>query len=157
MQSSDAVRHVTGSHGTHGYGMWSNGRFLHPASVARRWWARVLDALFVLLLALTATVAAFSLYEAGAVGLDAATAVALLSYPVALLVLGALYGCTVSPGQALTGVVSLRQPRGDRVGFWRGMVRYLGVGLFPLALVLLIFWLLDSGDIDSARIAVYRR
>src|SRR5699024_12731352 len=51
-----------------------------------------------------------------AISIDAAARVALITYPLMVLLFGALYGCTVSPGQALCGVVSLQTAHGRRVG-----------------------------------------
>src|SRR5699024_5952415 len=62
-----------------------------------------------------------------------------------------------SPGQALCGVVSLQTAHGRRVGFWRGMGRYLAIGFFPIALLLLVWIFLDAPASDSAPIRVYRR
>lgn len=138
-------------------GAQRNGALLHPASASRRWWARVLDAVFALLLSAIIAIAAFALYGVNLISIDAATAAALISYPFALLLFGALYGCTASPGQAMTGVVSLQQGIGRRVGFWRGMGRYLAIGFFPIVLVVVIWSILDAPTIDSVPIKVYRR
>ncbi len=138
-------------------GVWRHGRLLPPASAARRWWARILDALLTVVLTVVIAVSAMLLQDAQVIDLDAATAAALLGCPVVLLFLGALYGCTVSPGQALLGVVSLRSADGRRVGLWRGMGRYLGVGLFPIALVVLILSFFDAPSFGSAPIRVCRR
>src|SRR5699024_11310209 len=64
---------------------------------------------------------AFALYGVDVISIDAAAGMALITYPLMVLIFGALYGCTVSPGQALCGVVSLQTAHGRRVGFWRGM------------------------------------
>ncbi|WP_181272716.1 RDD family protein [Brevibacterium oceani] len=141
----------------HANGTLRNGQLLPPAPASRRRWARVLDAVFVLALTALIATAALSLEGAGVVSIDAATAAALISYPFALLVFGALYGCTVSPGQALTGVVSLQKDLGRRVGFGRGMGRYLAVGFFPIVIVLVIWTILDAPTIDTVPIRVYRR
>ncbi|WP_309131382.1 RDD family protein [Brevibacterium sp.] len=146
---------VTTSH--HGHGTWRRGQLLRPASATRRWWARIIDALLILVLTSVTAVTAMSLYGATVLSLDAATAAALLSYPAVLLLFGALYGCTLSPGQAMMGVVSLRTHDGRRVGFWRGMGRYLGVGLFPIALVVLIWTLFEATSFGSAPIRVCQR
>lgn len=141
----------------HANGTLRNGELLHPASTGRRWWARILDAVFVVVLSVLIAITALSLEWAGLISIDAATAAALIGYPFALLLFGALYGCTVSPGQALTGVVSLQKDMGRRVGFWRGMGRYLAIGFFPIVLVVLIWSILDAPSIDSVPIKVYRR
>jgi threonine/homoserine/homoserine lactone efflux protein len=90
------------------------------------------------------------------ISLDAATGACLISYPLIVLVFGALYGCTVSPGQALCGVVSLQVAHGRRVGFWRGMGRYLAVGFFPIAITVVIWAFFDAPTIDSVPIKVFR-
>ena len=134
-----------------------NGILLPPASTSRRWWARILDAFFVLVFTGFIIGLAFALYGADAISIDAAARVALITYPLMVLLFGALYGCTVSPGQALCGVVSLQTAHGRRVGFWRGMGRYLAIGFFPIALLLLVWIFLDAPASDSAPIRVYRR
>ncbi|WP_209370945.1 RDD family protein [Brevibacterium renqingii] len=138
-------------------GTLRNGMLLPPASTSRRWWARILDAVFVVTFTGFLIGFAFALYGVNVISIDAATGVALISYPLLVLLFGALYGCTVSPGQALCGVVSLQTAHGRRVGFWRGMGRYLAIGFFPIALLLLVWVLLDAPAIDSAPIRVYRR
>lgn len=82
--------------------------------------------------------------------------VALIGYPLMALVFGALYGCTVSPGQALCGVVTLKHS-GRRVGFWRGTTRYLGVAFFPVTIILLIWTIFDAPTLDLDPIDVYYR
>ncbi|WP_209323935.1 RDD family protein [Brevibacterium renqingii] len=138
-------------------GTLRNGMLLPPASTSRRWWARILDAVFVVTFTGFLIGFAFALYGVNVISIDAATGVALISYPLLVLLFGALYGCTVSPGQALCGVVSLQTAHGRRVGFWRGMGRYLAIGFFPIALLLLVWVFLDAPAIDSAPIRVYRR
>src|SRR5699024_709930 len=93
---------------------------------------------------------AFALYGVDVISIDAAAGMALITYPLMVLIFGALYGCTVSPGQALCGVVSLQTAHGRRVGFWRGMGRYLAIGFFPIALLLLVWVFLDAPAVDSA-------
>ena len=137
-------------------GILRNGMLLPPASTSRRWWARILDAVFVVTFTGFLIGFAFALYGVNVISIDAATGVALISYPLMVLLFGALYGCTVSPGQALCGVVSLQTAHGRRVGFWRGMGRYLAIGFFPIALLLLVWVFLDAPAIDSAPIRVYR-
>lgn len=138
-------------------GTYRNGMLLPPASASRRWWARVLDALFVLLCTGAIIGMALALSAANVISLDAAARVGLISYPLMVLVFGALYGCTVSPGQALCGVVSLQVDHGRRVGFWRGMGRYLAIGFFPIAIALVIWTFFDAPTIDSVPIKVFRR
>src|SRR5699024_2626989 len=72
-----------------------NGILLPPASTSRRWWARILDAFFVLVFAGFIIGLAFALYGADAISIDAAARVALITYPLMVLLFGALYGCTV--------------------------------------------------------------
>ncbi|MGO2036497.1 MAG: RDD family protein [Brevibacterium sp.] len=141
----------------HTNGTLRNGELLYPASTGRRWRARILDAVFVVVLTALIAITALSLEGAGVISIDAATAAALIGYPFALLLFGALYGCTASFGQALTGVVSLQKDMGRRVGYWRGMGRYLAIGFFPIVLVALIWSILDAPSIDSVPIKVYRR
>src|SRR5699024_2541300 len=100
---------------------------------------------------------AFALYGADVISIDAAAGMALITYPLMVLIFGALYGCTVSPGQALCGVVSLPTAHGRRVGFWLGLGRYLAIGFFPIALLLLVWVFLDAPAVVSAPIRVYRR
>ena len=134
-----------------------DGVLLPPASTSRRWWARILDAVFILMFTGFIIAIAFALYGVDVISIDAAVGVALITYPLMVLLFGALYGCTVSPGQALCGVVSLQTAHGRRVGFWRGMGRYLAIGFFPIALLLLVWIFLDAPASDSAPIRVYRR
>jgi hypothetical protein len=141
----------------HENGTWRTGVFLPPASTSRRWWARILDALFVLILTGLIIGIAMALSGVGVISLDAAVGVSLISYPIMVLLFGALYGCTVSPGQALCDVVSLQIAHGRRVGFWRGMGRYLSVGFFPIALLLLLWTFLDAPATDWVPIRVFRR
>src|SRR5699024_4801384 len=134
-----------------------NGILLPPASTSRRWWARILDAFFVLVFTGFIIGLAFALYGADAISIDAAARVALITYPLMVLLFGALYGCTVSPGQALCGVVSLQTAHGRRVGFWRGMGRDLAIGFFPIALLLLVWICLDAPASVSAPMRACRR
>lgn len=116
----------------------------------------MLDAVFVLVL--TGLIIGVGLALAGAnlISLDAATGAALFSYPLMTMVFGALYGCTVSPGQALCGVVSLKTG-GRRVGFWRGMGRYLAVAFFPVTIVGFIWTFLDAPSFELDPIEVFSR
>lgn len=143
--------------GKDGNGVHRGGVFLLRASAARRWWARIIDAAIVV--ALFGAVVAALLVSGETVQLsDSAAGLTMFAaYPVLLLVLGALYGCTCSPGQALTGVVSLRCHSGKRVGFWRGMFRYLGIGLLPITAVLALGSLLDLPTFNDEEVRVYRR
>ena len=134
-----------------------DGVLLPPASTSRRWWARILDTVFILMFTGFIIAIAFALYGVDVISIDTAVGVALITYPLMVLLFGALYGCTVSPGQALCGVVSLQTAHGRRVGFWRGMGRYLAIGFFPIALLLLVWVFLDAPAVDSAPIRVYRR
>lgn len=140
----------------HGPGPWHNRGQLTPAPSGRRWWARILDAIFVLFCTGTVVGVAIALAGINIISLDAATGAALASYPLMALVFGALYGCTVSPGQALCGVVSLKHS-GRRVGFWRGMWSYLGVAFFPITIVLLIWTFFDAPTFDLDPVDVYYR
>ncbi|SMX67177.1 RDD family protein [Brevibacterium iodinum ATCC 49514] len=99
----------------HGHGPWRNRDPLTPAPSGRRWWARILDAVFVLFFTGTVVGVAIALTGVNIISLDAATGVALAIYPLMALVFGALCGCTVSPGQALCGVVTHKHS-GRRVG-----------------------------------------
>ncbi|AZU01823.1 hypothetical protein CXR29_14905 [Brevibacterium linens] len=81
----------------HANGTLRNGVLLQPASTSRRWWARILDAVFVLVFTGVVIGIALALSAVGVISLDAATGVCLASYPLMALVFGALYGCTVSP------------------------------------------------------------
>ncbi|TNM55886.1 RDD family protein [Brevibacterium sediminis] len=139
-----------------GPGPWRSRGPLTPAPLVRRWWARVLDAIFVLFCTGTVVGVAIALAGIKIISLDAATGVALISYPLMALVFGALYGCTVSPGQALCGVVTLKHS-GRRVGFWRGTTRYLAVAFFPITVVLLIWTIFDAPTFDLDPIDVYYR
>ncbi|WP_434591660.1 RDD family protein [Brevibacterium sp. 1718] len=139
-----------------GPGPWRNRSPLTPAPLVRRWWARVLDAIFVLFCTGTVVGVAIALAGIKIISLDAATGVALASYPLMALVFGALYGCTVSPGQALCGVVTLKHS-GRRVGFWRGTTRYLAIAFFPITVVLLIWTIFDAPTLDLDPIDVYYR
>lgn len=130
---------------------------LQQVPTSRRWWARILDAVFVLVSTGLIIGIALALFAAGMISIDVATGVSLITYPLMVLVFGALYGCTFSPGQALCGVVSRQADSGRRVGFWRGMGRYLGVGFFPLALLLLLWNFFDAPTFDSVPIKVFRR
>lgn len=139
--------------GPDGNGVWRAGRFFGRASGPRRWSGRILDALFAAIL----TAAALGI--ANAVDGDLALT-GFVAYPASFLFLGALYGCTCSPGQAIAGVVSLRSSSGRRVGFWRGMLRYLFVGLLPISVIMLIWAALDGGGSvpgGEEAIRVYRR
>ena len=127
----------------HGPGPWRNRGPLTPAPSVRRWWARILDAVFVLFFTGLVIGIALALTAVNIISIDDATKVALISYPLMALVFGALYGCTVSPGQALCGVVTLKHS-GRRVGFWRGMSRYVAVAFFPITIVVLIWALLQK-------------
>lgn len=138
-------------------GTYRNGALLPQASPTRRRWARILDALFVFVATGLMIGMALALSAANVISLDAATGACLISYPLMVLVFGALYGCTVSPGQALCGVVSLQVDHGRRVGFWRGMGRYLAVGFFPIAITVVIWSFFDAPTIDSVPIKVFRR
>ncbi|WP_262775104.1 RDD family protein [Brevibacterium permense] len=140
----------------HGPGPWRNRGPLTPAPSGRRWWARVIDAIFVLFCTGMLIGIALALTGINIVSLDAATGVALASYPLMALVFGALYGCTVSPGQVLCGVVTLKHS-GRRVGFWRGTTRYLAVAFFPITAVLLIWTFFDAPTMDLDSIDVYDR
>lgn len=82
-----------------GPGPWRSRSPLTPAPLVRRWWARVLDAIFVLFCTGTVVGVAIALAGIKVISLDAATGVALASYPLMALVFGALYGCTVSPAR----------------------------------------------------------
>ncbi|MCS4592977.1 RDD family protein [Brevibacterium sediminis] len=139
-----------------GPGPWRSRSPLTPAPLVRRWWARVLDAIFVLFCTGTVVGVAIALAGIKVISLDAATGVALASYPLMALVFGALYGCTVSPGQALCGVVTLKHS-GRRVGFWRGTTRYLAIAFFPITVVLLIWTIFDAPTLDLDPIDVYYR
>lgn len=138
-------------------GTHRNGVLVQQASPTRRWGARILDALFVLVSTGLIIGIALALSAANVISLDAATGACLISYPLVVLFFGALYGCTVSPGQALCGVVSLQVDHGRRVGFWRGMGRYLAVGFFPIASTVVIWSFFDAPTIDSVPIKVFRR
>ena len=127
----------------HGPGPWRNRGPLTPAPSVRRWWARILAAVFVLFFTGLVIGIALALTAVNIISIDDATKVALISYPLMALVFGALYGCTVSPGQALCGVVTLKHS-GRRVGFWRGMSRYVAVAFFPITIVVLIWALLQK-------------
>lgn len=140
----------------HGPGPWRSRGPLTPAPSVRRWWARILDAVFVLFCTGTVVGVAIALAGINIISLDAATGAALASYPLMALVFGALYGCTVSPGQALCGVVTLKHS-GRRVGFWRGMVHYVAVAFFPITIVLLIWTFFDAPTMDLDPIDVYYR
>src|SRR5699024_5888610 len=85
-----------------------DGVLLPPASTSRRWWARILDTVFILMFTGFIIAIAFALYGVDVISIDAAVGVALITYPLMVLLFGALYGCTVSPGQALCGVMSLQ-------------------------------------------------
>ena len=140
----------------HGPGPWRNRGPLTPAPSVRRWWARILDAVFVLFFTGLVIGIALALTAVNIISIDDATKVALISYPLMALVFGALYGCTVSPGQALCGVVTLKYS-GRRVGFWRGMSRYVAVAFFPITIVLLIWTFFDAPTMDLDPIDVYCR
>ncbi|MEY8570403.1 MULTISPECIES: RDD family protein [Brevibacterium] len=140
----------------HGPGPWRNRGPLIPAPSVRRWWARILDAVFVLFFTGMFIGIALTLSAVNIISVDDAAKVALISYPLMALVFGVLYGCTVSPGQALCGVVTLKHS-GRRVGFWRGMTRYVAVAFFPITILLLIGSLLDAPTIDLDPIDVYYR
>lgn len=99
---------------------------------------------------------ALALTTVNIISIDDAAKVALISYPLMALVFGALYGCTLSLGQVLCGVVTLKHS-GRRVGLWRGMTRYLAVAFFPITVVLLIWILFDAPTMDLDPIDVYYR
>lgn len=139
-----------------GPGPWRNRGPLTPAPSVRRWWARILDAVFVLFCTGMLIGIALALAAVNIISIDDATKVALISYPLMALVFGVLYGCTVSPGQALCGVVTLKHS-GRRVGFWRGTTRYLAVAFFPVTVVLLIWTIFDAPTLDLDPIDVYYR
>lgn len=140
----------------HGPGPWRTGGPLTPAPSARRWWPRILDAVFVLFFTGVTIGFAVVLSAVNLISLDAATGVSLASYPLMAIIFGILYGGTVSPGQALCGVVTLKHS-GRRVGAWRGMWSYLGVAFFPITILLLIWTLLDAPTFDLDPIDVYYR
>ncbi|SDS10636.1 RDD family protein [Brevibacterium siliguriense] len=140
----------------HGPGPWRNRGPLTPAPSVRRWWARILDAVFVLLFSGLVIGIALALTTVNIISIDDAAKVALISYPLMALVFGALYGCTLSLGQVLCGVVTLKHS-GRRVGLWRGMTRYLAVAFFPITVVLLIWILFDAPTMDLDPIDVYYR
>lgn len=140
----------------HGPGPWRTRGPLTPAPSGRRWWARILDAVFVLFFTGMVIGIAVALTGVNIISLDAATGAALASYPLMALVFGALYGCTVSPGQALCGVVTLKHS-GRRVGFWRGMTRYFAVAFFPITILLFIWTIFDAPTMDLDPIDVYDR
>ncbi|GAA1512864.1 RDD family protein [Brevibacterium permense] len=140
----------------HGHGPWRNRSPLTPAPSVRRWWARILDAVFVLFCTGMLIGIALALAAANIISIDDATKVAFIGYPLMALVFGALYGCTVSPGQALCGVVTLKHS-GRRVGFWRGTTRYLAVAFFPVTIILLIWTIFDTPTLDLDPIDVYYR
>ncbi|MDO5617595.1 hypothetical protein [Kocuria sp.] len=135
-----------------------HGKPLPQASAHRCWAARLIDAALI-------TVATCVCMTGGAAIAPSAAAtavVAVLSYPAALLFFGVLYGLTVSPGQLLTGVISLRAWTGRRVGAWRGAWRYLGVGLAPFWAIFAVWSALTSGNFMDVGYAepvrvVYRR
>ncbi|ASR35777.1 hypothetical protein BAY61_13055 [Prauserella marina] len=143
--------------GPDGNGVRRSEVFLFRAPAARRWWARIFDGLFVAVLAAILIGTAAVLDDKGHLSTNAGIIVFLGAYPAMLLLFGALYGCTRSPGQAMMGVVSLRSSSGRRVGFWRGMFRYLGVGFFPVTFVLLIVAILDMPVPYDEPVRVYRR
>ena len=91
----------------HGPGPWRNRGPLTPAPSVRRWWARILDAVFVLFFTGLVIGIALALTAVNIISIDDATKVALISYPLLALVFGALrmHGL---PGQALCGVVTLK-------------------------------------------------
>ena len=155
--SANYGSHVRARMYDHTNGTLRNGVLLQPASTSRRWWARILDAVFVLVFTGVVIGIALALSAVGLISLDAATGVCLASYPLMALVFGALYGCTVSPGQALCGVVSLQADFGRRVGFWRGMGRYLAVAFFPITVLAVLWTFLDAPTFDSVPIKVFRR
>ena len=140
----------------HGPGPWRNRGPLTPAPSVRRWWARILDAVFVIFLTGMLFGIVFALVGINIISIDGATAIALISYPLIALFFGALYGCTVSPGQALCGVVTLKHS-GRRVGFWRGMTRYAAVAFFPITIVIVVWTFFDAPTMDLDPIDVYLR
>ncbi|OZM74694.1 hypothetical protein CFN78_00125 [Amycolatopsis antarctica] len=143
--------------GPDGNGVQRGEVFLFRASTARRWWARILDGVFVIVPAVAAVLGTAVLSDKGQLSDSIGMIVLFAAYPVMLVVGGALYGCSRSPGQAITGVVSLRSSSGHRVGFWRGTFRYLGVGFFPVTLVVMILSILDMPDVYDEPVRVYRR
>ncbi|MEU3271193.1 RDD family protein [Saccharomonospora sp. NPDC006951] len=143
--------------GPDGNGVRRGEVFLLRASAARRWWARIFDGVFVAVPAAAIIFTALVLGDRGQLSDSAGTILLFATYPAVLMIFGALYGCTCSPGQAMMGVVSLRSSSGSRVGFWRGMFRYLGVGLFPVTVVLLIMSILDMPVPYDEPVRVYRR
>lgn len=140
----------------HGPGPWRNRGPLKSAPSVRRWWARILDAVFVLFFTGVVIGIALALTAVNIISIDNATKVALISYPLMALVFGAFYGCTFSPGQALCGVVTLKHS-GRRVGFWRGMTRYVAVAFFPITIVLSVWMFFDAPTMDLDPIDVYYR
>ena len=143
--------------GKDGNGVYRGAVFLPRASAARRWWARIIDGTFVVVLAAGVAAGAVLAAAKGVADDPVMAATAFSVYPALLLVFGALYGCMRSPGQALTGVVSLRCDSGKRVGFWRGMFRYLGVGFLPVTAVLALMSFLDLPVFFDESVRVYRR
>ncbi len=138
-------------------------RLWHPAPAARRWWGRILDALFVLVVTGVAGAVGGALRGARSMGDGALVAVPASGYFAAVLCLGALYGCGASPGQALAGTITLR-PSGRSVGFWRGIGRYLAIGFLPLTIIAVLWNAVlrlttpgSGGGSGAPRLGVYRR
>lgn len=144
--------------GKDGNGVQRGDVFVLRASAARRWWARVFDGMFIVAAAAVVFAVAAVLADTGRVSDDVMVAALVFGYPVLLLIFGALYGCSSSPGQALLGVVSLRCHSGRRVGFWRGMCRYVSVGFFPITALIAILSILElPTSFYDEEIRVYRR
>lgn len=129
------------------------------ASAGRRWTGRIIDAVLVLLVVLTVLGVTMVLQDQGRIGIDLALGLTLGTYLLVLIVFGGLYGRQHSPGQAIAGVVSVQMIRQNRVGFWRGIGRYLAVGFFPVLLVALVLSLFSGGPaLDGPRaVEVVRR
>lgn len=126
----------------------------HPeATSERRWAARLIDA--ALIVGVTVMCGALFVSASGDLGVGIVLAVP--GYVATLVFFGVLYGCMASPGQALVGVVSLRAWTGRRVGAWRGAWRYLGVGLAPLWVVVLIADSWNAGYDEPVRVVFRRR
>lgn len=114
-------------------------QWLTQAPAWRRWWARIIDALLVVITVVVVAVATPDALR------EQAPLLLFVSYPVAVMVFGGLYGGGIGIGQLITRVKSRRTYGGGVPGVWRGMCRYLGIAFLPL-----VVWAALDGNFPSA-------
>lgn len=123
------------------------------ASTGQRWWARIIDAVIILLVSSGSAALGYASEPLASDATATALMAFVLAYGVMVPLLGLLYGWGAGLGQMMTRVKSRRTSDGRRVGGFRGMMRYLGIGFLPLA----IYSLLDAPTLWHDEIVVFKR